>query len=73
MQVRVKETTRKNYLIINLKNGNVKPKKLGMTVVLVTVLTKFRLWLARKILGQHCACYAMGYHKLYDFRKRKTK
>jgi hypothetical protein len=33
-------------------------------------MLKFRLWLARKILGQHCGCYVMGYHKLCDFSKR---
>jgi hypothetical protein len=35
-------------------------------------MLKFRLWLARKILGQHCGCYVMGYHPLCDFRKRST-
>jgi hypothetical protein len=31
---------------------------------------KFRIWLARKILGQHCACYQMGYHNMVDFEQR---
>jgi len=32
-------------------------------------MLRFRLWLVRLILGRHCGCYAMGYHKLCDFRK----
>ncbi len=34
---------------------------------------KFRVMLARWILGRHCACYNMGYHPLCDFRKRSIK
>jgi hypothetical protein len=30
-------------------------------------MTKLRIVLARWILGKHCACYNMGYHKLCDF------
>lgn len=31
---------------------------------------RFRIWLARKILGDHCSCYKMGYHVLCDYSKR---
>jgi hypothetical protein len=29
--------------------------------------------LARWILGKHCGCYVMGYHKLCDFSKRTKR
>ena len=29
-----------------------------------------RIKLARWILGEHCACYKMGYHPLVDFRQK---
>ena len=31
---------------------------------------RLRIWLARKILGNHCACYRMGYHSMVDFQQR---
>jgi len=31
---------------------------------------RFRLWLARRILGKHCPCYQMGYHHMGDFQQR---
>jgi len=31
---------------------------------------KLRIWLARKILGNYCACYRMGYHTLCDYKQR---
>jgi hypothetical protein len=34
------------------------------------VLAKLRIRLARWILGGHCDCYKMGYHKLCDFKKQ---
>jgi hypothetical protein len=30
-------------------------------------MTKLRIALARWLLGKHCPCYNMGYHKLCDF------
>ena len=33
-------------------------------------MSKFRIWLARKILGKHCPCYQMGYHVMVDFQQR---
>lgn len=33
-------------------------------------MMRFRLWLARKILGKHCPCYRMGYHNLCDYKQR---
>ena len=33
------------------------------------MIKNFRVWLARKILGNHCACYQMGYHHMVDFQK----
>jgi hypothetical protein len=35
------------------------------------VIKQFRVWLARLILGKHCACYNMGYHKLCDYSKQR--
>ena len=35
-------------------------------------MIKFRIWLAQLILGQHCACYKMGYHDLCDYRKQRV-
>ena len=32
-------------------------------------MMRFRLWLARKILGKHCPCYRMGYHNLCDSKQ----
>ena len=34
---------------------------------LVEMITQFRIKLAQWILGKHCACYKMGYHKLNSF------
>jgi hypothetical protein len=31
-----------------------------------------RIRLARWILGEHCACYKMGYHPLVDFRQKSV-
>ncbi len=35
------------------------------------MIKNFRIWLARKILGNYCSCYKMGYHNLCDFRNQK--
>lgn len=35
-------------------------------------MSKFRIWLARKILGNHCPCYQMGYHRMVDFQQRSA-
>jgi hypothetical protein len=37
------------------------------------MIKKFRIWLARKILGEHCPCYRMGYHNLVDFEQRSLE
>jgi hypothetical protein len=34
-------------------------------------MKRLRMALARWILGQHCACYNMGYHKMCDYTKRQ--
>jgi hypothetical protein len=34
-------------------------------------MKQIRIWLARKILGTHCPCYKMGYHKLTDYSKHR--
>ena len=34
------------------------------------MIKKLRIKLARWILGNHCACYQMGYHPLVNFQKR---
>jgi hypothetical protein len=36
------------------------------------MIKKFRIWLARKILGNHCPCYQMGYHVMVDFQQRSA-
>jgi len=36
----------------------------------VDEMMRLRLALARWILGKHCGCYAMGYHKLCDYTKK---
>lgn len=36
-------------------------------------MTKLRIALARWILGKHCGCYVMGYHKLCDYSKKVKK
>jgi hypothetical protein len=36
------------------------------------MIKKFRIWLARKILGNHCPCYQMGYHSMIDFQQRSA-
>ena len=33
------------------------------------MIQKLRIKLARWILGNHCACYRMGYHNLVDFKQ----
>jgi hypothetical protein len=35
-------------------------------------MMQFRLWVARLILGRHCACYRMGYHPLCDYKQRSA-
>jgi hypothetical protein len=34
------------------------------------MIQKLRIKLARWILGNHCACYRMGYHNLCDAKQR---
>lgn len=34
------------------------------------MIKALRIKLARWILGEHCACYKMGYHPLVDFRQK---
>ena len=34
------------------------------------MIQTLRIKLARWILGNHCACYRMGYHNLCDFKQR---
>ena len=34
------------------------------------MIQQLRIKLARWILGNHCACYRMGYHTLCDFKQR---
>jgi hypothetical protein len=36
------------------------------------MIKKFRIWLARKILGTHCPCYQMGHHRMVDFQQRSA-
>lgn len=36
------------------------------------MIKNFRVWLARKILGDHCPCYQMGYHNMVDFQQRSA-
>jgi hypothetical protein len=36
------------------------------------MIKKFRIWLARRILGNHCPCYQMGYHTMVDFQQRSA-
>lgn len=36
------------------------------------MIEQLRIRLARWILGAHCACYRMGYHRLVDFEQRST-
>jgi hypothetical protein len=38
-----------------------------------SMIQRLRIGLARWILGKHCGCYAMGYHKLCDYSKRTKK
>ncbi len=33
------------------------------------MVEKIRIKLIRKLLGNHCPCYQMGYHKLTDHTK----
>ena len=34
------------------------------------MIEQLRIRLARWILGEHCACYRMGYHNMVDFEQR---
>jgi hypothetical protein len=36
------------------------------------MIKKFRIWAARKILGNYCPCYQMGYHNMVDFQQRSA-
>jgi hypothetical protein len=36
------------------------------------MIKQFRIWLARKILGDYCPCYQMGYHTMVDFQQRSA-
>jgi hypothetical protein len=36
------------------------------------MIKKIRIWLARKILGNHCPCYQMGHHTMVDFQQRSA-
>jgi hypothetical protein len=36
------------------------------------MIKKIRIRLARWILGQHCPCYVMGYHRMVDFQQRSA-
>ncbi len=36
------------------------------------MIQRLRIRLARWILGNHCACYQMGYHPLVDFQQRSV-
>jgi hypothetical protein len=36
------------------------------------MIKRFRIWLARQILGNHCPCYQMGYHSMVDFQQRSA-
>ena len=36
------------------------------------MILQFRIWLARKILGNYCPCYQMGYHNMVDFQQRSA-
>ena len=36
------------------------------------MIKQIRIRLARWILGQHCPCYVMGYHRMVDFQQRSA-
>jgi hypothetical protein len=36
------------------------------------MIQKLRIRLARWILGNHCACYRMGYHNLVNWPERSN-
>jgi hypothetical protein len=36
------------------------------------MIKQFRIWLARKILGNYCPCYQMGHHSMVDFQQRSA-
>ena len=36
------------------------------------MVKKFRIKLARWILGKHCPCYQMGYHNMVDFQQKSA-
>ena len=36
------------------------------------MIKRFRIWLARKILGSHCPCYEMGGTGMVDFQRRSA-
>jgi len=36
------------------------------------MIKRLRIWLARKILGNYCPCYQMGYNRMVDFQQRSA-
>jgi hypothetical protein len=44
--------------------------ELMLSLGTLSMIKRFRIWLARRILGNHCACYRMGYHNLCDYQQR---
>ena len=36
------------------------------------MIKRFRIWLARRILGDYCPCYQMGYNRMVDFQQRSA-
>lgn len=36
------------------------------------MIKRFRIWLARRILGDYCPCYQMGYNNMVDFQQRSA-
>jgi hypothetical protein len=36
------------------------------------MIQQLRIRLVRWILGDHCACYRMGYHSMVDFQQRSA-
>jgi len=36
------------------------------------MIKRFRIWLARKILGSHCPYYEMGGTSMVDFQQRSA-
>jgi hypothetical protein len=36
------------------------------------MIKRFRIWLARRILGAHCPCYQMGGDNMVNFQQRSA-